>query len=268
MTCFGSLLALLSLSPASPLLFGQSPAAAPSTIIQLLQEEKGASVQTALSKKAPEQTRVSEAAKSEVAAPEELPPWEKILSFWFGSLSSASLFPEGKEPVWQGSSQEVRRQVIDQFKEDAIKAYGGAFNSWRAQPRGRLALIILLDDIPRIIYQGQPQQYVADRMALTLALEGMQMGEDKRLYPIERAFFYFPLAHAEDIDLQNLSVSSYEQLLSESPKEIRPHLLDFLSYAFSQRQLIARFGRFPYRNGILGRESTPEETAFLMQKNN
>ncbi len=190
---------------------------------------------------------------------------QDILNFWFGDLPNPAIFPEEKVPIWFGRSPEIDRQIRDNFSQDLINAMRGEYNNWRETPRGRLALILLLDQFTRHIYRNTAQSFMADRMARALVLEGLQKGDDRHLYPVERAFFYLPLEHAEDLQTQNLSVAYYQQLVAESPMLIRPRMEAFLQYAIKQRQQIARFGRFPHRNAVLGRESTPEEVIFLNQ---
>ena len=123
----------------------------------------------------------------------------------------------------------------------------------------------MLDQFPRHIYRNKPQAFIVDPMARGLVLEGMQKGDDKELYPIERAFFYLPLEHSEDLNrkicrslLSTIGCTSLRRLL-------RPQMQDFLVLPLSHQQQIAHFGRFPHRNAILGRESTPEEIVFLTQ---
>lgn len=188
-----------------------------------------------------------------------------ILDFWFGFLPSPDIFPEDKMSIWFADSPEVDRQIRGNFFNDFQNALRGDYNSWRETPRGRLALILLLDQIPRHIYRNKPQEFMSDLMARSLVLEGMQKGDDDQLYPIEKAFFYLPLEHSENLGLQNLSVASYRRLLAEAPMDIKPEMQAFLRYAILHKQQIDRFGRFPHRNPILGRESTPEEVVFLNQ---
>lgn len=197
--------------------------------------------------------------------PVQYDPSSEILDFWFGWLPGPDFFPEDKMPIWFAVTPEIDRQMRNRFSQDVMNAERGEYNSWRETPRGRLALILLLDQFPRHIYRNKPQSFMLDRMAQALVMEGIQKGDDKQLYPIERAFFYLPLEHSEDLNLQNLSVASYRQLFLDSPEPIRIQMQDFLQSAMMHQQQIARFGRFPHRNAVLGRTSTPEETVFLMQ---
>jgi|GEM_PF-180827 len=189
-----------------------------------------------------------------------------ILDFWFGSLHNSSFFPQKKLFVWFVGSPEIDRQIRDNFSQDVIYAARGAYNRWRETPHGRLALILLLDQFPRDIYRDTPRALMLDRMARGLVLEGLHQREDRRLYPIERAFFYLPLEHSEDPVMQALAVACYQQLFAESPPMIRPQMQSFLQSAIMHQRQIARFGRFPHRNAILGRKSTPEEVIFLRQQ--
>lgn len=191
-----------------------------------------------------------------------------ILNFWFGNLTGPDSFPPDKMAIWSSDSSEIDHQITNNFGQEIINAHKGEYNSWRNTPRGRLALILLLDQFPRRIYRNQSRSFMFDRMARALVLEGIQKGDDKQLYPIERAFFYQPLEHSEDLGIQNLSVASYQQLLAESPEGLKHQMQDFLRLAIMHQQQIALFGRFPHRNAILGRESTPEETQFLMRWRN
>lgn len=191
-----------------------------------------------------------------------------ILSFWFGNISRPDSLPIEKISIWGSDSLEIDHQIMNNFGQEVINAQKGEYNSWRNTPRGRLALILLLDQFPRRIYRNQPRSFMFDRMARALVLEGIQKGDDKQLFPIERAFFYLPLEHSEDLGMQNLSVASYQQLLAESPEVLKHQMQDFLRFAMMHQQQIARYGRFPHRNMILNRESTPEETQFLMRWRN
>jgi len=110
-----------------------------------------------------------------------------------------------------------------------------------------------------------PQAFASDSMVKGLVLEGIQKGDDLSLFPIRRAFFYLPLQYAEDPYMQTLSIQKYQLLADQAPKNMRTQMQQFLHYAQSNQQIIARFGRFPYCNAILGRLSTPNEQQFLNQ---
>lgn len=191
---------------------------------------------------------------------------QQVLDFWFGALADASTYPSEKVATWSGVNAETDRLIQEQFSLDVQQAANGELNEWRKTPKGRLALIILLDQFPRHLFRNTSQSMASDAMARGLAIEGVQKGDDKKLYPIERAFFYLPFQHAEDAGFQTLSVAYYSQLVEQSPDTIKPHMQQFLNFALLHQQTIARFGRFPHRNAILGRESTPEERVYLSQR--
>lgn len=218
-----------------------------------------------------EESAPAQAAPSDKQQPEPQEPLlperaAEILDYWFGYLPNPGYIPDNKVSIWIGGVPEMDRQ-LGNFSQDVLKVRTGEYNSWRETPRGRLALIILLDQLPRHLYRNRPQEFSSDPMARGLTIEGIQKGDDRQLYPIERAFFYLPLKHAEDPAMQRMSVAAYQRLLADAPPEIRPEMQDFLDYAIANQQQIARFGRFPARNAILRRNSTPEEVSFLRRSN-
>ncbi len=198
----------------------------------------------------------------EVKTPERA---QQVLDFWFGKLSGPDFFPTDKIGFWLGNTPINQEQVTDNFTRDVEYARRGEYNSWRNTAKGRLALILLLDQIPRILFNHSHQAFSSDAMSRGLSLEGIQLGEDKQLYPVERAFFYFPLAHAESLYLQEMSLRLYDTLYLESSGEIKPYMEIFKNFANHNYQVIYRFGRFPYRNQVLNRVNTPEENIFLAQ---
>ena len=134
-----------------------------------------------------------------------------------------------------------------------------------AHPGGILALIVLLDQFSRNIYRDTPRAFSQDALALKTALKGMERGHDETLHPIERTFYYMPLMHSEDIGIQKISLDIYARLemSCSGPPELREVLRNSREYAEKHAEIVARFGRYPHRNEILGRESTEEEIKFL-----
>jgi uncharacterized protein (DUF924 family) len=126
-------------------------------------------------------------------------------------------------------------------------------------------LILLLDQLPRAIHRGTPAAFGQDAKARKLAEQGLESGADKLLRPIECLFFYLPLEHSEVLADQDRSVELFRELAASVPEAYRETFAAFIDYAVRHRNVIAEFGRFPHRNQILGRESTPEEKAFLEQ---
>jgi uncharacterized protein (DUF924 family) len=187
----------------------------------------------------------------------------KVLDFWFGSAGGDGEISDARQSLWFGKDPETDRRIEQQFGALVRQAVSGACREWIASARDRLAVIILLDQFTRNIYRDQPQSFAGDPQALQLALEGLAAGEDRQLQPIERVFLYLPLEHAEQPDLQERSVELFTALAREVPEAQRQVFSGHLDYAIRHRDIIARFGRFPHRNKMLGRGTTPEEAEFL-----
>lgn len=194
-----------------------------------------------------------------------LPQPEHVLAFWFGDPGRPVDVAARQSKLWFGKRPENDRLVIDRFSDTLAAARVGELDHWAATPRGRLALIIVLDQFPHHIHRDQPLAFASDSAALELALGGLANGDDRRLGPIERVFLYLPLEHAESLAMQDRSVALYDALFHEVAPEERELFAGFLDYARQHRDVVARFGRFPHRNAILGRASTPEEIGFLKQ---
>jgi uncharacterized protein (DUF924 family) len=207
----------------------------------------------------------------------------RVREFWFGKrwtgplespLSSEAGVESLEERVglWFGDDSALRRQQDEamrlQFSKLLDRAALGELASWADSPRRRLSLILLLDQFPRQMYRGTARAFVYDGQALSLALSGMQSAADGALNVVERMFFYMPLQHAESLEVQDESVAAYGRLLSDAPPQIRATFADAFQSAESHRSLIQRFGRFPHRNAILGRDTTPEERVFLDSSGN
>lgn len=187
----------------------------------------------------------------------------ELLNFWFGHLGSADLPSSDRTNLWFGENDAVRQQLIKAFQMEFDAAASGSLGEWEKTPRGRLALIILLDQFPRYIYRRSSQAFVHDQFAQQLCVEGLRDKMDQSLTLIERVFFYMPLVHAEDEEIQEKSIRLYQDLVSLSMSETTQIYQLFLAYAYAHFRVIKEFGRFPQRNKILGRESTDSEVAFL-----
>ena len=190
---------------------------------------------------------------------------EEVLSYWFPEdLVSADLETLRRHGQrWMHGGPEVDREITERFGEVLERAGRGELDHWAKTPRGRLALIIVLDQFSRHIYRGSPLSYSQDEKALKLALEGTDLGMDRELTPVERNFFWLPLAHSEDLALHERSVEHAEEEAAIAPPHLRAMAEFGVSQAMAARDVIARFGRHPHRNEILGRASTPEELEYL-----
>lgn len=194
---------------------------------------------------------------------------DAVLDFWFADAARDRAALERRGHFWFGMGQsaaEINEQdelMRSRFAALVDQAMRGELNDWAASPRGRLALIILLDQFPRNIHRGTARPFAGDAEALRLTREGMQLGADRLLTACERIFFYMPLQHAESLAAQEQAVEVFSSLVSESSDQEQAFVESCLPYVLVHRDIIRRFGRFPHRNRVLGRESTPAERAYL-----
>ncbi|MDX7746998.1 DUF924 family protein [Aeromonas veronii] len=193
-------------------------------------------------------------------------PWQPLLALWFGDEADDVLRATRQAPLWWGKSSEADALLASRFGKLAEAAAKGSLAHWADTPSGRLALILLLDQLPRNIHRGTPAAFAQDPLARDLCLKGLSIGADKSLSPLERVFFYLPLEHAESREQQARSVALFEALAAEQAgTPAQATFAGFADFARRHQVIIERFGRFPHRNDILGRTSTPEEAAFLQQ---
>ncbi len=190
---------------------------------------------------------------------------DAVLDFWFGATGSAMDIAARQNPLWFGKSSANDQLVVERFAETLIAAGRGQLDHWNDAPRGQLALIVVLDQFPHHIHRNHGLSFAYDAQSLALALDMIQRGDDALVAPIERVFVYLPLEHAESVAMQDSSVAYYEQLAHEATAAERSLFDGFLDYAHKHRDVVVRFGRFPHRNALLGRPSTPEEIEFLKQ---
>ncbi|MET0691297.1 MAG: DUF924 family protein [Candidatus Binatia bacterium] len=191
---------------------------------------------------------------------------ECILDFWFGTHLDDAVIAKEQAELWWSKNRETDDKISRRFEASVRAAAAGELNAWRATARGRLAFIILTDQFPRNIYRDTARAFSCDSKALTWCLEGLHGRSDRELRPIERVFFYLPLEHAESREHQAKSVECLTELVASVPMEQRSTFEEYLNFAMRHRDIIDRFGRFPHRNNILGRESTAEELAFLTER--
>lgn len=198
-----------------------------------------------------------------------------ILVFWFGHIPGRDLSFRGslqliaRLPFWAGKWGQLLHDVDAKmralFDADLERAARGQYDHWAAEPAGRLALILLLDQFTRNLHRGTPDAFSCDEKVLPIAKEALARGEDQLFYPAARSFFYLPFVHQEDARCQDLAVDAYRRAMREAGGIQKAILLAEYFSALRHRQAIQRFGRFPHRNRILGRESTPDEQRFLRQ---
>ena len=181
----------------------------------------------------------------------------QILDFWFGKPDEADYGKPRK--VWFTKNPEFDQEVRSRFLIDYQQAAAGHLDDWKASPLGCLALIILLDQFPRNMFRGQPQAFATDPQSLAYAHHTVTQGFDKELLPIQRCFVYLPFEHSENLAHQRQAIELFSTLKDY------PECASGVDYAHRHLKVIERFGRFPHRNEILGRETTLEEAEFLKQ---
>lgn len=189
--------------------------------------------------------------------------YEAIINFWLGDAGDSAEALQSRSRVWFSADPELDAEIRSRFGGLLASEAQGVYEGWQAAPRGRLGLIILFDQFPRNVYRGTARAFAFDGKALSLSQTGIDAGLDQSLGSLERMFFYMPLQHAEASDPQDRSVALFEALTASCPSGQRRFFELSLSFAREHRDLIARFGRFPHRNRLLGRESTEEEIAYL-----
>jgi len=190
---------------------------------------------------------------------------EEILCFWFDEPSGREPVSPDRQQMWFGKNPRIDQSIRERFEANVMAAARGDYEHWRAEPEGTLALILLLDQFPRNMYRDSARAYAFDEQALKICLEGIRAGRDRPLRIVERAFFYLPMEHAENIKMQERSVRAFEALCKDAPESMKETCRGFLEYAHRHRAIISRFGRFPHRNSALGRRTTPEEETFLKE---
>ena len=188
---------------------------------------------------------------------------ERVLSFWFPEQLRADHAAIVNQFEWwfRGGANAA---IAERFAPLLGRAAREELDHWAETPRSRLALIIILDQFSRSFYRGTAQAFAQDPKALALALQGIEIGHYAALAtPWEKTFFFLPLGHAEELASVEVAVRLAEELAVQAPPELRPVLEHSASQARGHRDVIARFGRHPHRNAVLGRRSTPEELEYL-----
>jgi uncharacterized protein (DUF924 family) len=170
----------------------------------------------------------------------------EVLQFWFEDIEHS---------YWFKKDPEFDQQLQDRFGEALLQAKAGQLDHWHATAEGSLALIVVLDQFSRNCHRESPDSFAADAKAQSLTVDGIEKGFDTALTLEQRSFYYLPLRHAEDLGLQRLGLQKTREINAEGYGSDK--------YALNHLELIERFGRFPHRNEVLGRECTEEEQDYL-----
>jgi uncharacterized protein (DUF924 family) len=183
-------------------------------------------------------------------------PWQDILDFWFLPPTDPGYLKSRR--VWFQKNPEFDDTMRERFAPLVERAVAGHLREWKRDLDGALARVVLLDQFPRNIWRGTARAFAGDAQALADALELIDSGRYLRLPPVQREFIYLPLMHSEHLQVQERAVALYTTLVQEHPTA-----QNSLDFAIRHRDIVARFGRFPHRNAVVGRASTPEEIEFL-----
>jgi uncharacterized protein (DUF924 family) len=191
------------------------------------------------------------------------PTAQDVLSFWLGDGLLYDWPSTDHNTQWFGGGSTQDEQIRHRFGALVEQALNGGLTDWEANINTRLALIIVLDQFTRNVYRGQARAFAGDPRAQQLVLQTLTLGQNTLLPRVGRVFLYMPLMHAEDLALQDECVARFTHLLATATPERREALASNLRFAQQHRDIVAQYGRFPYRNAALGRHSTPAETEFL-----
>jgi uncharacterized protein (DUF924 family) len=176
---------------------------------------------------------------------------EEILAFWFGPA------PHAPRDAWFRKSGAFDAEIAARFGNAVESALRGAYREWTETPRGTLARVLLLDQFTRNMFRDSPRAFAGDAEAFAMATTAVDVGQDIELDVFERSFLYLPFEHAESNAAQDRSLALFASLAAEAGDR------GPLEWAERHAAIIRRFGRYPHRNAILGRDSTPEELVFL-----
>lgn len=188
-----------------------------------------------------------------------------VIDYWFGHNPDDAATAKEQSSLWWSKNPVADTEIGDQFSSLVEAAETGNLDGWRSSIDGSLALILLTDQFPRNIYRDRPEAFRLDPLAREFCNEGLVSRADRKLRPIERVFLYLPLEHSEDSDDQHRCVALFRELAAAVSAKLRPTFDGFVDFALRHQVIIDRFGRFPHRNRILGRQSTHDELEFLMQ---
>lgn len=190
---------------------------------------------------------------------------QAITTFWFGDDGDDVITASRQSNLWWSKNSALDLQIRKRFESTLQAATDKRLTDWESTPQGVLALVILHDQLPRNMYRETSRSFAFDEQARRFCRLSLQAGFYATLRPIERSFLHMPLMHSELLTDQEQAVTLAAALVEQVDASQKELFTDYLAFAVRHRDIIARFGRFPHRNQILKRRSTPQELAFLLQ---
>jgi uncharacterized protein (DUF924 family) len=188
---------------------------------------------------------------------------DTIVTFWLGPGLDGPEAAFARRDWWYDGGATVDDEIRSRFGTLVLLACGGSLPDWQATPNGALALILLLDQFTRNIYRGTPDAYAGDAAAFDIVNRAIGRNLDRALHPVARIWLYHPFHHAEQVEAQDRGIALLNEVLKSAPAVWHPYIQRSIKGWTRHRDIVARFGRFPHRNRVLGRPSTDEERAFL-----
>ena len=190
---------------------------------------------------------------------------EDVRDFWFGDALRGSAESNERSKRWFTYDPEFDAQILQRFGHLVEQAAAGNLDDWMDAAESALARVIVLDQFPRNLYRHDSRAFAFDGLALAGSAAAVEHGFDLRVHPLQAAFMYLPFEHAEDLAMQQRAVALFTALQSRAPPGSETQFAGFAEYARKHHEVIARFGRFPHRNALLGRPSSREEQQYLEQ---
>lgn len=190
---------------------------------------------------------------------------EDLHACWFGPALETAADARTRVKLWFSHDPEFDSLLAERFGDLPQRVLEGEFDRWAHAPRYALARILALDQLPRNIFRNRALAYAFDACALSAAAAAVAAGHDRELQPLEAVFVYLPYEHAEDLNMQIRAIGLFEALRSRAAEDLQQLFAGFVDSAHRHHEVVRRFGRFPHRNDVLGRTSTPEEQAYLSE---
>lgn len=188
---------------------------------------------------------------------------DRINTFWLGSSTESPELAAARRDWWYRGGAPVDDEIRCRFGALLPKACNGELTAWLTTAEGALALILLLDQFTRNLYRSTPEAYVGDALAFDLVNQAIELNLDEDLHPVARIWLYHPFHHAESVAQQDQGLALLETALQAAPNVWRAYVQRSITGWTRHRDIVARFGRFPHRNKVLGRSSSAEERAFM-----